>query len=143
MTTHTWSLGKDVSLVIVGPDGSTLDLPNVTAFTSKPSYKEVKSQVLNGPPIQRNVPDGWTGEVSFDRTSVAIDALIAVQEGSFWLAGGDVGVGTIYQYVTESNGSTSAFEYTECAMSFDTGSWKSDTTVEMKLKFYARYRNAI
>src|SRR3954467_15304539 len=46
--------------------------------------------------------------------------------------------GTMYQYVTETDGSTSTYQYDGVIFRFsNAGTWKGDSSVKQKLEFFA------
>src|SRR6185437_7166597 len=121
MSGTNFNLGRDCQVVLMGPFGR-VDLNEVTGFSSRQMTKPVNIAPLNGPPQFAEVPDGWEGEFEVDRANSAVDDLASAIESGFWAAG--VGVtpsSTLYQYVTEVNGSTSTYQFQGAALKFDTG----------------------
>jgi hypothetical protein len=52
--------------------------------------------------------------------------------------------GTVYQYVTEVDGSTSTYQYSGVVFKLvNAGSWKGDASVKQKLEFFATKRQRI
>jgi hypothetical protein len=142
MPTNTFNLGKDCALNLIGPYG-LVALSIVTGFNSRQVVKTVHVDPLNGPPIEARPPAGWTGSFTVERGSSAVDNLIATIEQGFW-AGGVLGTGTIYQYVTEVNGSLSTYLYAGVSMSLsDAGTWQTDSSVKQTLEFFASTRRSL
>jgi hypothetical protein len=134
----TYTLGKSIQMIVNGPGGQ-IDLGNVIDVTSKPKYKEATSAVLDGPSYRKSEPDGHDVTITVDRTSRNIDDLVAAVEAGYWGAGGDIYLGTSTRYVTESDGTQSVYLYQDCDFQFDMGAFKAQSSVPLKISFYARY----
>lgn len=142
MPTNTFNLGKDCQLVLIGPYG-TVQLSIVTGFSSRQTVKTVHVDPLNGPPIEARPPAGWTGSFTVERGSSAVDDLIATIEQGFW-AGGILGTGQVYQYIAETDGSTSTYLYSGVSMSLsNAGDWQTDSSVKQTLEFFASTRRSL
>ena len=139
MSGNAFSIGKDISLVLVGPQGA-IALPKVTGFDPEPVYEMVKSKVLDGPTRQVDLPDGHNISIKFDREDGRVDTFFAGIEAAYWAVGGYVPSFSLYEYVQERDGSTTTFEYTELTLQYKPGSWKSGSPVSGELKGYARYK---
>ena len=140
MPRNTMSISKDLALVLVSSTGASLQLPKLTGFDVKPIYETVKSKVLDGPTRQVSLPDGYNLSIKFDREDGQVDTFFAGLEAAYWAVGGYMPTFALYEFVTERNGSTSEFEYTEIDLQYEPGSWKSGSPVSGELKAYARYR---
>lgn len=139
----TFSVGKDISFMLVGPTGVTMQLPQLTGYDSEPMYETAKSKVLDGPTRQFSLPDGHNLSMKFDREDATVDTFFTALEAAYWVAGGFVPSFTGYEMIVERNGTTSTFEYTELDLQYKPGSWKSGSPVAGELKGYARYKRAI
>jgi hypothetical protein len=143
MPTATFSLGKDVSVVVIAPNGQRLDLSIVTEFTARQTIQNVKIMPLNGPPQAYHLPSGWEGTITIDRANGIADRAFAEIERQFW-AGGSFGTGTIYQFVTERDGSQAGFQYNNATMHLaETGDWKAESQVRQTVSFFASTRTAL
>lgn len=143
MPTNVFSLGKDCSLVAIAPTGQRLDLSVVTGFEARQSVHQLRIRPLNGPPQGADIPDGWTGSFEVERGSSAADDLFATIESAFW-AGGILGVGQIFQYVNEVNGSQSTYQFDGVTMHLsEAGSWKADSAVKQTVQFFASTRKRV
>ena len=56
------------------------------------------------------LPKGWEGSFELERGSSAVDDFIAAAEQQYF-NGTSLAAGTMYQYVTETDGSTSTYQY--------------------------------
>lgn len=143
MPTNTFSIGLDCQLVVIAPTGQELQLSIVTGFDAKQDVKSVRVQPLNGPPQGANLPGGWNGTFHLARGSSAVDDLFSQMEQGYW-AGGIVGTGEIYQYVTETNGSQSTYLFSGVTMHLsEAGSWKQDAEVAETIEFFASTRKRV
>ncbi|MGI4793139.1 MAG: hypothetical protein ACRYG8_03455 [Janthinobacterium lividum] len=141
-TTNGFSIGKDLSLVLVGPTGA-IHLPKITDFDDEPIYETVKSKVLDGPTRQVSLPDGHNLTIKFDREDGAVDSLFSGLEAAYWAVGGYMPHFSLYEYVTERNGSQSTYEFVEVDLQYKPGSWKAGAPVAGELKGYARFKRSL
>ena len=75
--------------------------------------------------------------------SSTVDDFIAAAEQQYF-NGSTVSPGTMYQYVTETDGSTSTYQYDNVAFRLvNAGIWKGDSSVKQKLEFFAVRRRRI
>lgn len=142
MANNAFSVGRDCQLVVMGPAGR-VDLSHVTGFESRQLTQLVRVDRLDGSQLATELPKGWEGTFEIERGSSAADDFIAAAETQF-LNTGPVPVGTLYQYVTETDGSTSTYQYTNVVFKLlSAGMWKGDTSVKQKLEFFAARRQRI
>jgi hypothetical protein len=143
MPTNTFNVGLDCTLVLIAPTGQRVDLSIVTDFEAKQDVQAVRVMPLNGPPLGADLPKGWTGSFGVDRASSSVDDLFSTIEQGFW-ATGLFGIGQIYQYVNEVDGSESTYVFNGVTMNLsDSGSWKADGAVKQKIAFFASTRDAV
>ena len=89
------------------------------------------------------LPKGWEGSFELDRGSSTVDDFIAAAEQQYF-NGSSVAPGTMYQYVTETDGSTSTYQYDNVTFRLsNAGIWKGDSSVKQKLEFFAVRRRRI
>ena len=95
---------------------------------------------VNSTPVEFTTPSGWGGEFTIDRGNSAVDDLVAAIESAFWSAG-TIGSGTIYQYVTEPDGSLSTYEFSGVSLVLsNAGNYQADVIVRQKIGFFASQR---
>ena len=139
MTSPTFNIGKDYSVVFMGPFGR-VDFSHVTMFDAKPVIKTVKVDPLNTQPIARDIPGGWDFNVTIERANANADSFQALQETAFW-AGVSIPVGAMYVYISETDGSTTTWQYTNVVMHLeDAGSASQEKSVSQKIKGFASQR---
>ena len=142
MATNTFSVGRDCQLVVIGPVGR-VDLTHVTGFESRQITHSLRVDRLDGSQIATELPRGWEGTFEVERGSSAVDDFIAAAETQFY-AGTRVTAGTLYQYVAESDGSTSTYQFDGVVFKLvSAGQWKGDASVKQKLEFFATRRRRI
>lgn len=142
MALNTFSVGRDTQLVVMGPNGR-IDLTHVTAFESHQLTHPVRVDRLDGTQLGTELPKGWEGTFEVERGNSAVDDFIAAAENSFY-AGNHVGLGTLYQYVTEPDGSVSTYQYESVTFHLaSAGQWKGDFSVKQKLEFFASRRKRV
>jgi hypothetical protein len=142
MPANSFSVGRDCQLVVIGPFGR-VDLTHVTGFDSHQTTQSVRVGRMDGVHLGAELPKGWVGSFEIERGSSSVDDLIAKIEQAF-LAGGQFGTGTLYQYVTEVNGSVSTYQYDGVVFHLvAAGTWRGDSSVKQKLEFYASTRQRV
>jgi hypothetical protein len=139
MPTTQFSVGRDCQLVVMGP-AERIDLTYVTAFDSRQLTAPVRIDRLDGVPMAAELPKGWEGSFEVERGSSEVDDFIAAAEAAYF-AQGSLPFGTLYQYVTEVDGSTSTYQYDGVVFTLaNAGTWKGDASVKQKLEFWASRR---
>jgi hypothetical protein len=142
MALNNFSVGRDCQLVVMGPSGR-VDLTHVTAFESRQITQSVRVDRLDGSQIAAELPKGWEGNFEVERGNSAVDDFIAAAEAQFY-AGNRLPMGTLYQYVAETDGSTSTYQYDSVVFKLSSaGQWKGDASVKQKLEFFASRRQRI
>jgi hypothetical protein len=142
VTSNSFSVGRDCQLVVMGPFGR-VDLTYVTAFESRQITAPVRIDRIDGVQMAAELPKGWDGYFELERGSSAADDFIAVMEVAF-LAGSAVPSGTLYQYVAETDGSTSTYQYDGVVFKLaQAGAWRGDQSVTQKLEFFASTRRRV
>ena len=105
--------------------------------------QSVRLDRLDGVPMGAELPKGWEGSFEVERGTSAVDDFIAVSEQTY-LNQGSLPAGTVYQYVTEVDGSTSTYQFSGVVFKLvNAGIWKGDSTVKQKLEFFATQRQRI
>ena len=139
MPYNTFSVGSDCQIVVMGPFGR-VDLSHVTGFEAQQLTMAVRVDRLDGVQLAAELPKGWAGTFMLDRGSSAVDDFIAQIEVAY-IAGQTINAGTLYQYVTEPNGSTSTYQFSGAVFKLtSSGIYKGDAAVTQRLDFYASAR---
>ena len=139
MPTNAFTLGRDTQLVVIGPQGRVA-LSHVTSFESRQMTQPIRVDRLDGTQLAAELPKGWEGSFELERGSSAADDFIATTEQIYY-SSGQLPVSTLYQYVTEANGSTSTYQYDGAVFKLSAaGSWRGDASVKQKLDFFAARR---
>jgi hypothetical protein len=142
MSLTMFSVGRDTQLVVIGPTGR-IDLTHVTSFESRQITHSVRVDRMDGTHMGTELPKGWEGSFELDRGSSTVDDFIAAAEQQYF-NGKSISFGTMYQYVTETDGSTSTYQFDNVAFRFsNAGVWKGDSSVKQKLEFFAVRRRRI
>lgn len=139
MPLNGFSVGRDVSLDIIGPAGP-LRFNLVTGFNSKPDITDQKVKGLDG--ITRHVrfPDGWSGAFDVTRSDSTIDDYFAQIEANYY-AGLNEQPCTITETITEVSGAVTQYRYLQVLLKLDdAGQWQGDQTVKQKVSFVAARR---
>ena len=142
MSFTAFSVGRDTQLVVMVPSGR-IDLTYVTAFESHQLTQSVRVSRMDGVNMGTELPKGWEGAFELDRGNSVVDDFIAAMEQQYLNGGGPV-AGTMYQYITEPDGSTSTYQYDGVSFRLaSSGTWRGDASVKQKLEFFAAARRRI
>ncbi len=142
MASNTFSVGRDCQLVVMGPYGR-IDLTHVTSFESRQMTQAVRVDRIDGSQLAAELPKGWEGHFELDRGGPAVDDFIARVESAY-LSGRKVSGGTLYQYVSEGDGSVSTYQYDGVVFRLSqAGAWRGDQSVRQRLEFFASGRRRI
>lgn len=142
MPTASFNIGRDCKVVLVY-NSLTINLSLVTGFDAKQKTKNLMVDPLNGPPIGADVPGGWDFSFEVERGNSAIDDLISGIEIGYW-AGSILTTGQVFQYVEETDGSTSTYQFDGATLRLsNAGMWKQDATVKQTLEGFASTRRRI
>lgn len=146
MPANTFSTGRDCQLVLIGPAGANgqagvrVELSHVTGFEAKQKTHQIRVDRLDGVHMAAELPRGWEGQFELDRGSAAADDFVASLEQA-WFTSGQLLGGTLYQYVSEVDGSVSTYQYDGAVFRMSSsGHWTGDKAVKQKLDFFASRR---
>jgi hypothetical protein len=142
MSLTMFSVGRDTQLVVIGP-ARRIDLTHVTSFESRQITHSVRVDRLDGTHMGTELPKGWEGNFELERGSSSVDDFIAAAEQQYF-NGSSITSATMYQYVTETDGSSSTYQFDNVAFRLsNAGIWKGDSSVRQKLEFFAIRRRRI
>lgn len=142
MSFTAFSIGRDTQLVVMGPNGR-VDLEHVTAFESRQLTQSVRVSRLDGTQLGTELPKGWEGSFELERGNSTVEDFIAAAEQTYY-SGGPGTASTMYQYISETNGSTSTYQYDNVTFKLaSAGSWKGDSSVKQRLEFFGARRRRI
>jgi hypothetical protein len=142
MAATDFNIGKNATLVLIA-NGAILASATLTEFQFKQETIKIKSRPLNGRPIRKVLPDGWTGSFSYDRSSPVFDDYFAQTEDDFW-NGANAPTVYIQQTINELDGSISQYRFEGVTLEFtDGGSFKSDAEIKQKVDFEASARRKV
>ncbi|MEB0133605.1 MULTISPECIES: hypothetical protein [unclassified Pseudomonas] len=134
-----YNTGKDVSIDINGPSGP-IRIPKLMDFDSKPKITSTEITPLNGLTDELNIPKGWTGTFTAERTDATLDNYWAQWEADYY-AGVNQPASSITETISEPDGSTSTFRYTNVQLKLDdAGKKEGDKTIKQTMSFTARRR---
>jgi len=138
MPINGYSVGKDVVLTLNMASGILRVI--LTNFDAKPVYTDLKAMPLNSPPEHMSIPTGWKGTAKCDRQNSTLDDYAAANEAAYW-AGQNILTGTITETISEVDGSTSRYKFTNVNLKVtDPGAWAGEKLVDQTLKSEASRR---
>ena len=139
---NLFSVGRDCQLVLIGPSGR-VDLTHVTGFEARQLTQQIRVTRLDGTNLGTNLPRGWEGEFEIERGSSSAEDLINQIEQNYY-AGGAMQFSTLYQYINETDGSVSTWQYASVVLRLiEAGIWQGDNGVKQKLDFFSSTRQRL
>lgn len=139
MPLNGYSVGRDVSLDIIGPQGP-LRINQIVAFTRKPDITDQKIKGLDGITRHLRFPDGWSGSMDIERQDSTVDDYFSQLEANYYAGLNEAPI-TITETITEVNGSVTQYRYLQVLLALeDAGDWKGDASVKQKIRFMAARR---
>ncbi len=139
MPLNSYSVGRDLSLDITGPNGP-LSFSQIVGFTSKPDITDQKIKGLDGITRHLRFPDGWSGSFEIERQNSVLDDYWSQLEANYYSGLNELPV-TITETIQEVNGSISQYRYLQVLLTIDdAGNFKGDASVHQKLRFVAARR---
>ncbi|HHW4679815.1 MAG TPA: hypothetical protein ACQGQH_10420 [Xylella sp.] len=140
MSQNGYSLGRDVTLAIILPDGRSLNMGKVTRFTSKQDTTDQKLKGIDGIVDHLRFYEGWSGSFESECRGPELDVYFATLESNFY-AGADEPPATLQQTILEPNGQVSQYRYERVLLKYDdAGDWSGDKSVHQKISFVASRR---
>lgn len=115
-----FNVGIDEKLVLILGVLGRIDFSHVTGWEADPITKEITVERLYGPPLGVYLPGGWKGSFDIDRANSVADDTWAVIETMYY-GGQRIPRGTLYQYVNETNGSISTYQFSNVAIGLAKG----------------------
>ena len=141
-STNAFSVGRDCQLVVIGPSGR-IDLSHVTGFECRQATAPVRVDRIDGVQLAAELPKGWDGSFDLERGSSVAEDFIAQLESQYY-AGAPLTQSTLYQYINETDGSTSTYQFQSVVFKLaNAGAWRGDASVKQKLEFYAAQRSRL
>jgi len=142
MSFTAFSIGRDTQLVVMGPNGR-IDLEHVTSFESRQLTQSVRVSRIDGTQLGTELPKGWEGSFELERGNSVVEDFIAAAEQAYY-NGGTYTASTMYQYINETDGSTSTYQFDNVSFKLaNAGTWKGDSAVTQKLGFFGSRRRRI
>lgn len=139
MPLNSYSVGRDLSLDITGPNGP-LNFSQITGFQSKPDITDQKIKGLDGITRHLRFPDGWSGSFDLERQNSTLDDYWSQLEANYYAGLNELPV-TITETIQEVNGSITQYRYLQVLLVIeDAGSFKGDASVKQRLRFVAARR---
>jgi hypothetical protein len=139
MPLNGYSVGRDLSLDIIGPNGP-VNLNQIVGFTAKPDVTDKKIKGLDGITRHLRFPDGWSGSFDLERQNNVVDDYFSTLEANYY-AGLNENPATITETIQEVDGSVSQYRFLQVLLTLeDAGSFKGDDTVHQKVRFVAARR---
>ena len=144
MSINQLVFGHAATVVVQNPiTGANLPLTNIVKFGWKQVTEKETSRPLNAPPILAHTPNGWIGEITFDRVDATIDTFFAQLEAAYW---NNVLTysGSIMVYLLEINKTTTQWQLTGATMTLsDAGVFESQKKITQRIDWEAAQRKQI
>lgn len=142
MPQNGYSLGRDVSIDIIGPYGP-IRIDKIMSFNSKPKINKQEIVPLNGQTDELMTPKGWTGDIDVERTDATLDDFWARWEDDYF-NGVPQPPTTITETIQETSGGVSVYRYENVVLILaDGGKKEGEKTIRQKMDFTARRRKKV
>ena len=139
MSGSMFSVGRDCQVVVLGAYGR-VDLVHVTGFESRQTDRLGPGGPDRWPAARGRVAEGL-GRHLRSRARQLRSRRLHRAVGAAFYNGQSPSPGTLYQYISESDGSTSTFQFNNVVFRLaSAGLWKGDASVKQKLEFFASTR---
>lgn len=143
MALGSFTVGRDGQAVFIASNGIRMDLSGVTDFDWRPEYKTARSDVLQGPPIERFLPAGHRLTFSVDRNGPFNDNLMLAIEAGWWAIGsadpGTSGNGVAFFFINEVDGSQTTWSFSGLTIKVTQGGdFKTDQPIKQTFEAYAQ-----
>lgn len=139
MPMNGFSVGRDLTITIVSPDG-VMDFSLITKFNAKQGIVDEKIKGLDGVTRHLRFPDGWSGDIDLHRQNDFLDAYFARWEQNYY-DGVDELPCTIMETIAETDGSISQYRYEGVLFKFDdSGDFEGAKSVKQKVSWLASRR---
>lgn len=140
MPMNGFSVGRDLTINIIGFDGAIHSFGLQTNFDAKMVTNKVRIKGLDGIIRYLEIPDGWDGTFTYTKQDDLIDAYFANLEAAYY-AGQNVPASSITETIQNADGSTSQYRFTGVMMRYDdAGMWAGDKDVPLKISWCASRR---
>lgn len=135
----TVNVGRDVSIRMIAPDGTKVDVSNLLMTElPKPQYDTLDLTRNDGKFLHADLPTkGWMGAFELYRSGNEIMAMFSKIDKN-WRTKGQFNFGTLYVYTTEADGSQTTDRYNGVSFKLDdAGKAQGDKEITMKIGFHA------
>lgn len=134
-----YSLGRDVTLTIIGPSGLIV-LDTITNWKRKQDDSVQRIVPINGDTDHLQFFYGWSGSFDLERGGPQLDLYFALKESNYFRGIRDKNV-FIKELIDEPDGSISDFKFTKVKLSYaDAGDFAGDKSVKQSVNFVASRR---
>lgn len=140
MPMNGFSVGRDISLNLIGYDGAIHSFGLQTHFDARMMTNKVAIKGLDGVVRYLEIPDGWDGTFTYVKQDDQLDAYFASLEAAYY-AGANVPASSITETIENPDGSYSQYRFTGVMMRLDdAGAWAGDRDVTLKVSWCASRR---
>lgn len=124
-------------------NGGVQSFSLITGFSKQQNTQEVRSNALDGLTRIAHLPDTWTGTITYDRASSAIDDYFARREEAYY-QGRVQPPCTITETIREVNGGITQYRYEGVSFTLSNGGNAAGRDrVEMSIDFVAGRRRKV
>lgn len=143
MPMNGFTVGRDVSIDIVGNLGTVERFNLITAFHTKQNTTKITIKGLDGKNRYLELPEGWDGGFDVTRGDSRLDDYFARLEDEYY-DGSDIKAATITETIQEPSGGISQFRFEGVMLKLDdAGTFQGDAEVKQKITFCATRRRKV
>jgi hypothetical protein len=137
---NTFNIGRNASLSII-VNGAPINPALITGFSHKQKAGIATSRPINAQPQHMKIPEGWSGEIMFDRANSVLDTFFSGEEANFWAGGQQPTITILYSILDPSTNITNQFRFDGVVLTYeDGGEIKAEDKVPQKVHFEANQR---
>jgi hypothetical protein len=140
MPMNNFNTGRDLTLNLIGYNGTILAFGLLTDFDAKMLTNKVAIKGMDGIIRYLEIPDGWDGSFGYTKQDDQIDAYFAGLEANYY-AGQNVQASSVTETIQNPDGSISQYRFTGVMMKYDdAGAWRGDNDIKVKISWCASKR---
>lgn len=137
---NTFTLGKDVTIQIITPNGVFPIPVTLTSFNPEPQWVDIDKTGMDSVKRSARIPNGWGGTIELDRNGSGIDDYFAAAEAAFYAGQNQLNC-SITETINEINGQTSQYRYVNAVLKFKSaGNRAGDKEINIVVEFQAQTR---
>ena len=143
MPMNGYNTGRDVTIQLLGNDGTIQSFSMRTMFSSKQDTNDIKIKRFDGQLDHLRIPDGWNGTFEYTRQNSIIDDYFASLEDNYY-NGADIQPAQITETIQDPGGVIRQYRYTGVMFKLDdAGDKRGDDVIKQRISWVASRRVSV